>query len=70
MVLGLLANGLTLEEIIRDYYDHVTKDDILACIRYAQAHVTIPLSEQHQLPLNGRLKSVTSSASVCSSGSL
>lgn len=35
MVLGLLGNGLTAEEIIRDYYDHITKEDILACIRYA-----------------------------------
>jgi uncharacterized protein (DUF433 family) len=39
MVLGLLANGLTPEEIIRDYYDHITKEDILACLRYAQALV-------------------------------
>lgn len=35
MVLGLLANGLTPEEIIRDYYDHLTREDILACIKYA-----------------------------------
>jgi len=35
MVLGLLANGLSPEEIIRDYYDHITKEDIPACIRYA-----------------------------------
>ena len=39
MVLGLLANGVTPEEIIRDYYDHLAKEDILACIRYAQALV-------------------------------
>lgn len=37
MVLGLLARGLTAEEIIRDYYDHITKEDILACLRYAQS---------------------------------
>ncbi len=36
MVLGLLANGLTPEEIMRDYYEHITREDILACIRYAQ----------------------------------
>ncbi|GBC82401.1 hypothetical protein HRbin10_01524 [bacterium HR10] len=36
VVLGLLASGLTPEEIIRDYYDHLTKEDILVCIRYAQ----------------------------------
>ena len=30
MVLGLLGSGLTAEEIIRDYYDHIRKEDILA----------------------------------------
>lgn len=35
MVLGLLSNGLTPENIIRDYYENITKEDILACIRYA-----------------------------------
>lgn len=39
MVLGLLANGLTSEEILRDYYDHLTEADILACLRYAQTLV-------------------------------
>lgn len=39
MVLGLLGNGVTPEEIIRDYYDHITKEDILACIRYANSLV-------------------------------
>ena len=39
MVLGLMARGLTPEEIIRDYYDHITKEDILACLRYAQSLV-------------------------------
>ncbi|MCK6622821.1 MAG: DUF433 domain-containing protein [Calditrichaceae bacterium] len=35
MVLGLLSNGVTPENIIRDYYENITKEDILACIRYA-----------------------------------
>lgn len=39
MVLGLLAGGLSPEEIIRDYYDYITKDDIQACIRYACSSV-------------------------------
>ena len=39
MVLGLLSNGLTPEEIIRDYYEHITREDILACIRYAKSLV-------------------------------
>lgn len=33
MVLGLLANSVASEEIIRDHYDHITKKDVLACIR-------------------------------------
>lgn len=39
MVLGLLSSGLTPEEIVRDYYEHITKQDILACIRYAKTLV-------------------------------
>jgi len=39
MVLGLLGNGLNPEEITRDYYDHITTEDILACIRYANSLV-------------------------------
>ncbi len=37
MILGLLAEGLTPEEIIEDYYNHITKEDILACLKYAQS---------------------------------
>ena len=39
MVLGLLGSGLNPEEIIRDYYDHITPEEILACIRYADSLV-------------------------------
>lgn len=39
MILGLLSNGLTPEEIIRDYYEHITREDILACILYAKSLV-------------------------------
>jgi len=39
MILGLLGNGVSFEEIIQDYYDHITKEDILACIRYAKSLV-------------------------------
>jgi len=35
-VLGLLADGLTPEEIIKGHYPHLTREDILACIRYAK----------------------------------
>jgi len=33
---GLLADGLTVEQIVRDHYPHIKKEDILACIRYAK----------------------------------
>ena len=34
--LGFLGDGLTPEEIIKQHYPHIAKDDILACIRYAR----------------------------------
>jgi uncharacterized protein (DUF433 family) len=39
MILELLENGVSFEEIIRDYYPHVTKEDIRACLEYARAVV-------------------------------
>ena len=36
IILGLLGDGLTAEEIIREHYPQLTKEDILACIRYAK----------------------------------
>ncbi|MFP3899187.1 MAG: DUF433 domain-containing protein [Dehalococcoidia bacterium] len=39
LILELLSNGISAEEIIRDYYDHITREDILACIRYANSLV-------------------------------
>ena len=38
-VLELLDEGLSFEEIIRDYYADLTVQDIRACIRYAIALV-------------------------------
>ena len=38
-VLELLDEGLTFEEIIRDYYPELTVEDIRACIQYAIALV-------------------------------
>ena len=49
MVLGLLGNGLTTKDIIRDYYDHITKEDILACIKYANSLV----EEEEVYPITG-----------------
>lgn len=34
MVLGLLGEGLSVDEILGEYYDHITREDVLACIRY------------------------------------
>jgi len=36
IILGLLADGLTVEQVIRDHYPHIKKEDVLACIRYAK----------------------------------
>jgi uncharacterized protein (DUF433 family) len=35
MVLGLLGEGRSVDEILDEYYDHITREDVLACIRYA-----------------------------------
>ena len=39
MILELLEDGLSFEEIIRDYYPHITKEGIKACLEYARAVV-------------------------------
>lgn len=36
IILGLLADGLTIKEIIAKCYPELTEEDILACIRYAK----------------------------------
>ena len=38
-VLELLNEGLTFEQVIRDYYPDLTVEDIRACLRYAIALV-------------------------------
>jgi len=39
MVLDLLGEGLTPQEIIEKCYSQLTEEDILACIRYANSLV-------------------------------
>ena len=39
LVLELLGDGVTPDEIIKNYYPHLTKEDILACIRFANSLV-------------------------------
>jgi len=36
IVLGLLGDGVTPEEIIRDHFPELTKEDVLACIQYTK----------------------------------
>lgn len=36
-ILDLLENGISFDEIIRDYFPHITKEDIKACIHYANS---------------------------------
>lgn len=37
MILDLLEDGLSFNEIIHDYYSHITVEDIKACLEYAKA---------------------------------
>jgi uncharacterized protein (DUF433 family) len=39
MVLDLLEDGCSPQEIIRDFYPDLTVEDVRACIRYANALV-------------------------------
>ena len=39
IILGFLGDGLTPEDIIKHHYPHITKEDILACLRYARQAV-------------------------------
>jgi len=39
LVLELLGDGVTPDEIIKNYYPCLTKEDILACIRFANSLV-------------------------------
>jgi uncharacterized protein (DUF433 family) len=34
-VLELVAQGISFDEVIRDYYPQLEREDIQACIRYA-----------------------------------
>jgi uncharacterized protein (DUF433 family) len=39
IILGFLGDGLTPEEIIKQHYPHITREDVLACVRYARQAV-------------------------------
>jgi len=39
IILGFLGDGLTPEEIVKRHYPHITREDILACVRYARQAV-------------------------------
>lgn len=50
MVLELLEDGLTMEEVVRDYYPQLTREDVAACVEYARA-----LVEQEEVHFAGEL---------------
>ena len=37
MILDLLEDGLSFDDIVQDYYPHITAEDIRACLEYAKA---------------------------------
>jgi len=39
MVLELLEDGITFQQVVEDYYPQLTADDIRACLQYARAMV-------------------------------
>ena len=39
MILELIEDGLTFQQIIQDYYPHLSEQDIKACLEYARAVV-------------------------------
>ena len=39
MILELIEDGLTFQQIINDYYPQLSEDDIKACLEYARAVV-------------------------------
>lgn len=43
-VLELIKEGLTFDQIMRDYYPDLKKDDILACMQYANLSETTSIS--------------------------
>ena len=46
-VIGMLANGDTIEELLKEY-PSITRDDILACLDYAAS-----LAEEQITPIGG-----------------
>jgi uncharacterized protein (DUF433 family) len=46
-VIGMLANGDTIEELLKEY-PSITRDDILACLDYAAS-----LAEERITPIGG-----------------
>lgn len=36
-ILELLNDGLSFDEIVNDYYRHISKEDIRACLEYTKA---------------------------------
>lgn len=50
-VLDLVAGGLSFDQILKDCYPHLSREDIEACLRYAaqvikgeEVHVSVPPS--------------------------
>ncbi len=46
-IIGMLANGDTIEELLKEY-SSITRDDVLACLDYAAS-----LAEEQITPIGG-----------------
>ncbi len=60
LIIELLEVGLTPSDIIRDYYPHITPQDVEACLHYAadliknQEAVPFELEERHRIMPNAK----------------
>lgn len=52
-ILDLLEDGLTFEQILQDYYPHLSIDDLKACVEYVKAIIDseeVYFAEEAQSP--------------------
>lgn len=52
IIIELLESGLTPDDIIRDYYPNITKEDIRQCLHYA----AFLIKDQEYIPFEEAIK--------------
>lgn len=52
IIIELLESGLTQDDILRDYYSNITKEDIKECLHYAASLI----KDQEYIPFEEAIK--------------